>query len=148
MDPTSTRVEPQIGSTPVSSAMAKDELRAAVEPADSSSARAAAISAPESGPAPGPRHDQLSRIEDKAARIEEKYARSEAILQRVGSTVETATSRMNEVASQAELAALRDQVRRLPGKGALFAVAVITPLLTAAIVYLLLQYGIPGALPR
>jgi hypothetical protein len=139
-DPTSARVEPNIGPTPVSSSMATDELRAAVEPASPGQGRAATGS--------GAAHDQLSRIEDKTARIEEKYARSEAILQRVGSTVETATSRMNEVASQAELAALRDQVRRLPGKGALFAVAILTPLLTAAIVYFLLQYGIPGALPR
>ena len=99
---------------------------------------------------PSARHaiDQLSRIEDKTARIEEKYARSEAILQRVGSTVEAATSRMNEVASQSELAALRDQVRRLPGTGALVAVAIVTSLLTAAIVLLLLRYGMPGAMPR
>jgi small-conductance mechanosensitive channel len=140
-DPASTRVEPNIGPTPVSSTLATDELRAAVEPAASQSRPAAGS---------GSANDQLSRIEDKTARIEEKYARSEAILQRVGSTVETATSRMNEVASQAELAALRDQVRRLPGKGALFAVAILTPLLTAAIVYVLLRYGLPGpgAMPR
>jgi hypothetical protein len=141
-DATSTRVEPDIGSAPEPSAMASNELRAAVDPAPSSQVRVV----------PGPRsaHDQLARIEDKTARIEEKYARSEAILQRVGTSVETATSRMNEVASQAELAALRDQVRRLPGKGALFAVAILTPLLTAAIVYAILRYGIPGpgALPR
>ncbi len=138
------RVEPNIGPTPVSSATPSSELRAAVEPAGASQGRSASGSAA----SPGPAHDQLSRIEDKTARSEEKYARSEAILQRVGSTVETATSRMNEVASQAELSALRDQVRRLPGKGALFAVAILTPLLTAAIVYVLLHYGIPGALPR
>jgi hypothetical protein len=141
-DPTTARVEPNIGPTPVASSMATDELRAAVEPASPSQGRGATGS--------GAGHDQLARIEDKTARIEEKYARSEAILQRVGSTVEAATSRMNEVASQAELAALRDQVRRLPGKGALFAVAILTPLLTAAIVYALLRYGLPGpgALPR
>ncbi len=140
-DSTTARVEPNIGPTPVSSAMASDELRAAVEPAGGSGGRTVGS---------GPAHDQLSRIEDKTARIEEKYARSESILQRVGSTVEAATSRMNEVASQAEVAALRDQVRRLPGKGALFAVAIITPLLTAALVYALMRYGIPGpgALPR
>ena len=142
-DPASTRVEPNIGPTPVSSTLATDELRAAVEPA-------ASQGRPAAGSGSGSGNDQLSRIEDKTARIEEKYARSEAILQRVGSTVETATSRMNEVASQAELAALRDQVRRLPGKGALFAVAILTPLLTAAIVYVLLRYGLPGpgAIPR
>src|SRR5918993_4371650 len=140
-DPASTRVEPHIGPVPVASALATDELRAAVESAPAADSRPVPVA---------PAHDQLSRIEDKAARIEEKYARSEAILQRVGSTVEAATSRMNEVASQAELAALRDQVRRLPGKGALFAVAILTPLLTAAIVYALLRYRPPrpGALPR
>jgi hypothetical protein len=142
---TTNRVEPTLG--PASSGPSAEELRAAVESVPPAAAPSGGyVEAPP--PAQHERTDQLSRIEDKAARIEEKYARSEAILQRVGSTVETATSRMNEVASQAELAALRDQVRRLPGKGALFAVAVITPLLTAAIVYLLLQYGIPGALPR
>ena len=141
-DSATSRVEPSIGPAPVS-AMAADELRATVEPA---------ASAQPPSEAPGSRSalDQLSRIEDKTARIEEKYARSEAILQRVGSTVEAATSRMNEVASQAELAALRDQVRRLPGTGALFMVSIVTALLTAALVYALLRYGVPGAgaLPR
>ena len=131
-DPASTRVEPHIGPVPVASALATDELRAAVENAPAADSRPAPVA---------PAHDQLSRIEDKAARIEEKYARSEAILQRVGTTVEAATSRMNEVASQAELAALRDQVRRLPGKSALFAVAVVTPLLTALLMFLLIRYG-------
>ena len=136
------RVEPSIGPTPVS-AHASDELRAAVEPAASAQASSDAPSARQA-------IDQLSRIEDKTARIEEKYARSEAILQRVGTTVEAATSRMNEVASQSEVAALRDQVRRLPGTSALFMVAVVTSLLTAALVYLLMRYGMPGpgALPR
>ena len=139
---TTSRVEPSIGPSPVH-AMASDELRAAVEPA-------AAAHTPSDTPSARHAIDQLSRIEDKTARIEEKYARSEAILQRVGSTVEAATSRMNEVASQSELAALRDQVRRLPGTGALFTVAVVTALLTAALVYPLMRYGMPGpgAMPR
>jgi hypothetical protein len=123
--------------------MASDELRAAVEtaPAPASDNRAAMPVSPA--------HDQLARIEDKTARIEEKYARSEAILQRVGSTVEAATSRMNEVASQSELAAVRSdvnavaaRVRRLPGMGALVAVVILTPLLTAALVIALLRYGL------
>jgi hypothetical protein len=139
-DAASTRVEPSIGPAPVSSEMASDELRAAVETAPASDTAPMPVS---------PAHDQLARIEDKTARIEEKYARSEAILQRVGSTVEAATSRMNEVASQSELAALRSEVsamagrvRRLPGMGALVAVVVLTPLLTAAIVVALLRYGL------
>jgi hypothetical protein len=136
---TSSRLEPSIGPAPVA-VMTGDELRATAEPATSVSTR------PEGGTYAA--HDQLSRIEDKTARIEEKYARSEAILQRVGSTVEAATSRMNEVASQAELTALRDQVRRLPGTGALVMVAVVTSLLTAAIVYALIRYGMPGAMPQ
>ena len=140
---TSPRVEPSIGPAPASSDMASDELRAAVEaaPAPASDNRAAMPVSPA--------HDQLARIEDKTARIEEKYARSEAILQRVGSTVEAATSRMNEVASQSELAAVRSdvsavaaRVRRLPGMGALIAVVILTPLLTAALVIALLRYGL------
>jgi hypothetical protein len=145
-DATQTTLEPSIGPTPVSAA-ASDELRASAEPAAS----------PDGGAQGRGSHyaiDQLSRIEDKTARIEEKYARSEAILQRVGSTVEAATSRMNEVASQSELAALRSEVssmaskvRGLPGKTALVAVAIVTSLLTAAIVLLLIRY-MPGAMPR
>jgi hypothetical protein len=140
---TSPRVEPSIGPAPVSSDMASDELRAAIEsaPAPASENRAAMPISPA--------HDQLARIEDKTARIEEKYARSEAILQRVGSTVEAATSRMNEVASQSELAAVRSEVnaiagrvRRLPGLAALVAVVILTPLLTAALVVALLRYGL------
>lgn len=139
----SPRVEPSIGPAPVSSDMASDELRAAIEsaPAPASENRAAMPISPA--------HDQLARIEDKTARIEEKYARSEAILQRVGSTVEAATSRMNEVASQSELAAVRSdvnavaaRVRRLPGMAALVAVVILTPLLTAALVIALLRYGL------
>jgi hypothetical protein len=139
--PTSPRVEPSIGPTPVSSAVANDELRAAVEAAPASDNREAVPVSPA--------HDQLARIEDKTARIEEKYARSEAILQRVGSTVEAATSRMNEVASQSELAAVRSEVnaiagrvRRLPGMAALVAVVILTPLLTAALVVALLRSGL------
>ncbi len=137
------RLEPTLGAT-ASPATASDDLRTTVESAPSAAAPSEAR----------PALDQLSRIEDKTARIEEKYARSEAILQRVETTVEAATSRMNEVASQAELAALRSevsamaaQVRRLPGKTALVAVAIVTSLLTAAIVLALIRY-LPGALPR
>ena len=137
-DPTSTRLEPHVGPVPVSSTM-NDELRAAVEPAGAGPGASA--------PGFGAASDQLSRIEDKTARIEEKYARSEAILQRVGTTVEAATSRMNEVASRSDLADLRDQVRRLPGTGALIAVAIGTSLLTAAILFVIFTY-MPGALPR
>ncbi len=142
-DLASARVEPNMGPAPVSSAMATDELRAAVEPAGAASA------APEVS---GSRRalDQLSRIEDKTARIEEKYARSEALLQRVAGIVESATGRMQEVASHADLAAVRSevnaisaQVRQLPGKTALVAVAIVTSLLTAAIVLVLMRYGLP-----
>ena len=127
----SARLEPSMGSTSVSAAPAGP----------------AAGSHEAQNPRPG--LDQLSRIEDKTARIEEKYARSEALLQRVGSAIEAATNRMQEVASQAELTALRSeismisaQVRRLPGKTALVSVAIVTSLLTAAIVLVLLRFGI------
>ena len=140
------RVEPHVGPAPVP-AIAAEELRVAVEPA-------ASVHGGSEVPGSLSALDQLSRIEDKTARIEEKYARSEAILQRVGSTVEAATSRMNEVASQSELAALRSevsamaaQVRHLPGKTVLVTVAIVTSLLTAAIVLVLIRY-LPGAMPQ
>lgn len=132
-------------STPIP-ATASEELRGSAEP----------VAAREPSSLAGPSYavDQLSRIEDKTARIEEKYARSEAILQRVGSTVEAATSRMNEVASQSDLASLRSEVsamsarvRNLPGKTALVAVALVTSLLTAAIVLVMIKY-VPGAMVR
>ena len=145
-DAASTRVEPSIGPTPVSSALASEELRAAVETAPTSNGGAAVPISPA--------HDQLARIEDKTARIEEKFARSEALLQRVQDKVEAATGRMGEVASQADVMALRnqiggvaDRVRRVPGFGALLATSVITALLTAAITVALLKY-VPGLLTR
>jgi division protein CdvB (Snf7/Vps24/ESCRT-III family) len=94
--------------------------------------------------------DQLARIEDKTARIEEKYARAEALLQRVEARVEAATSRMHHVASQADVTAVREQVtaaaaymRRLPGLTALVSVAIVTSLLTAALVLVLQRYALP-----
>ena len=91
--------------------------------------------------------DQLARIEDKAARIEDKYARSEALLSRVEEKVEGATTRMNESARQADLAALRsevrginERVRKVPGAGALILTALITSVLT--VVLLLAAQGL------
>ena len=149
---TSPRVEPSIGPAPVSSVQG-DELRA-------TAAAPAAASAPvATAEAPGARLpsglDQLSRIEDKTARIEEKYARAEALLQRVEARVEAATSRMHHVASHADLIAVRDQVtataarvRRLPGLTALAMTAIVTSLLTAALVLVLQRYGLGWVLPR
>ena len=141
---TSSRVEPSIGPAPVSST-AGPELRAAVESAAAPADHGGAMT-----PSARPALDQLSRIEDKTARIEEKFARAEALMQRVGSTMEEASGRMHEVASRAELAMVRNevtamaaQVRRLPGKTAMVAVAIVTSLLTAAIVLVLLRYGLP-----
>ena len=99
--------------------------------------------------------DQLSRIEDKAARIEEKYARTEALLLRVTDKLDAATSQMGEAARQADLEALRQEVagfsgriRNLPGFASLMVAALVTALLTAAIVVALQRYGLPGVLPR
>ena len=142
-EPATARLEPTMGGATVSPAIASDDLRSAVEPIPSAAA-------PSEAPGARLALDQLSRIEDKTARIEEKYARSEALLQRVGEIVEAATSRMQDVASHAEVAALRGevnamsaQVRRLPGKTALVSVAIVTALLTAAIVLVLIRYGMP-----
>jgi hypothetical protein len=98
--------------------------------------------------------EPLARIEDKTSRIEEKLARSEDSLQRVVGRFEMATNRMNEVASQAELAAVRGEVsfvarrvRKLPGWTALVGSSVVTAFLTAVVIILLLRY-FPGALAR
>lgn len=102
-----------------------------------------------------PRLDQLSRIEDKTARIEEKYARTEALMHHVETIVRDASSRSEGLAKQADLAALREQVRavgirvdRLPGSATLFlymaASAVIGALLTA----LIQRYGLSGLWPQ
>jgi hypothetical protein len=91
--------------------------------------------------------DQLARIEDKAARIEEKYARSEALLLRVESKVETATGVTGELARQAELAALTERVRRLPGYGALIFTAILAALGSAGLFVAVMRY-LPGVLGR
>ena len=140
----SARLEPTVGGPTVSPATAADELRSVVESAPSTAL-------PVEAAGTRPALDQLSRIEDKAARIEEKIARSEAMMQRVSDVVEAATSRMQDVASHAEVAALRGevnamsaQVRRLPGKTALVSVAIVTALLTAAIVLGIIKFfGLP-----
>ncbi len=132
------RVEPNLDPrVPPTATMAAAELRAAVEAAPSGYHEPAYDSS-RGG------IDQLSRIEDKTARIEEKYARSEALLLRVGEKVEAATSRMADVALQADLTALSQRVRGLPGMGALILTAIITAVLTAAAVYAILKYGVPG----
>lgn len=125
-------LDPRVSPT---ATLAAAELRAAVETAP----------IPHSDTAARGAIDQLSRIEDKTARIEEKYARSEALLLRVGEKVEAATSRMGDVALQADLTALSQRVRRLPGVGALIVTAILTAVLTAAAVYALMKYGVPGA---
>jgi hypothetical protein len=140
----SARLEPTVAGPTVSPATAAAELKSAVE---STPSPAVPVEAPGARPA----LDQLSRIEDKAARIEEKFARSEALVQRVGDVVEAATNRIQDAASHAEVAALRGevnamaaQVRRLPGKTALVSVAIVTALLTAAIVLAVIKFvGLP-----
>lgn len=98
--------------------------------------------------------DQLARIEDKAARIEDKYARSEALLSRVEEKVEGASARMNESARQADLASLRGEVRgmadrvaRLPGTGALVLTALITSVLTVALIVAVQRANLDRLLP-
>lgn len=99
--------------------------------------------------------EQLARIEDKTARIEEKYARSENFMQRVGDKVDAATGRMGEVALQSDLKAVRAEltsmarrVRGLPGLGALVVTALVTAVLTTALVLAAQKYGVPGLPPR
>jgi hypothetical protein len=152
---TSPRVEPSLGPAPVSSVQS-GEMRAAAAPG-SLPETAASPATPAAASELTGRHgvDQLSRIEDKAARIEEKYARAEALLQRLEASVGAATSRMHHVASHADLMAVRDQVtataarvRRLPGLTALALTAIVTSLLTAALVLVLQRYGLGWVLPR
>ena len=147
-----TRLEPTInpGAAPPVSPNAAAELRAAVETAPTV---ATAPAEPTSSTARGA-IDQLSRIEDKTARIEEKYARSEALLARVGEKVDTATGRMSEVALQADLAAVRQDVsvlsqrlRGVPGMTALVFTSLVTALLSSALTVALLRF-LPGIIGR
>jgi len=131
---------------------AAEELRAAVETPQ--------MPQPEPGgasldPATRAAMDQLSRIEDKAARIEEKYARTEAILLRVEDKLDHVARRTAEAARQPELSATRQelanlsrQVQRLPSGTALFAIAIVTALATAALTVVSLKYDLVGMLLR
>lgn len=115
----------------------------------------AAYRAVESPPPSAPTAtDQLARIEDKAARIEEKYARSEALLARVEDKIEAATARMSDSARQADVAAIRSELRavsertrRLPGAGALVVTAVVTAILTAVLIVAAQRYNLAAMLP-
>ncbi len=105
-------------------------------------------------PEPGPKLDQLSRVEDKTARIEEKFARSEERMMRVESALEKATIRlegatqdMNLQAVKDDLARLRHTLRRTPGVVTLFVVALLAALVGAGASYALIRFGIPGVLP-
>ena len=122
---------------------------------------AVALSQPSVGraelPSSGPvsHADQLARIEDKTARIEDKYARSEALLSRVEEKVESASTRMNEAARQADLSSLRSEVRglsdrvsRLPGTGALVLTALITAVLTVALMVAVQRLNLDRMLPH
>ncbi len=98
--------------------------------------------------------EPLARIEDKTSRIEEKLARSEDSLQRVVGRFDLATNRMNEVATQAELAAVRGEVsfiarrvRKVPGWTALVGSSLATAILTAIVFVILLRF-FPGLLAR
>ena len=103
---------------------------------------------------PGTGGEPLARIEDKTSRIEEKLARSEASMQRVVDRFEVASARMNEVALQSELAAVRGEVayvarrvRGVPGLGAMLAMSVVTAVLSAAATVAVMKYA-PALLAR
>lgn len=135
------RGEPNFGAA---AAPGVEELRAAIESVPP------APTAAEPLPAQGERLDQLSRIEDKTARIEEKYARTESSMQRVQDKVEAAMGRMTEAARHADLVVVRERVdevarrvRRLPGLNSLVFTAIVTALLTAAIVLAAQKYLLP-----
>ncbi len=75
-------------------------------------------------------------------------------MQRVQDKVEGAMGRMNEVALQSDLVALRnqltatsDRVRKVPGFGAFLLTALVTSALAAAFVIAALRY-VPGLLVR
>lgn len=87
--------------------------------------------------------DQLSRIEEKSARIEEKFARSEALLLRVESTFQDVMTKFGGIARTSDINALEARVRRLPGAGTIFFVALIAALIGAGAVFVA-QHGIPG----
>jgi hypothetical protein len=148
---TPTRLEPTLGANPTPPSV--EELRAAVEtvpPAPLAAVPTYAGDAPRTDFA---RLDQLSRIEEKTARIEEKYARTETAMQRVQDKVEAAMGRMTEAALQSDLVIVRERVdelarrvRRLPGLNSLWFTALVTALLTAALVLAAQKYLL-GRLP-
>jgi hypothetical protein len=151
---TPTRVEPTLGANPTPPSV--EELRAAVETVPPAPTAAAPSYAPAPGDAPRTdftRLDQLSRIEEKTARIEEKYARTETGMQRVQDKVEAAMGRMTEAALQSDLVIVRERVdelarrvRRLPGLNSLVFTALVTAILTAALVLVAQKYLL-GRLP-
>lgn len=114
-----------------------------------------AVSASAPAPAGSAVGDQLARIEDKTARIEDKYARSEALLSRMEEKIEGASTRMNEVARQSDLGALRGEVRsinerikRSPGTGALVLTAIITSVLTVVLMVAIQRLNLDSVLPQ
>jgi len=91
--------------------------------------------------------DQVSRIEEKTARIEEKFARSEALLLRVEATFQDTLTKFGGLARTADVNALEQRVRSLPGAGAIFVVALIAAVIGAVVTLAALRFGIPGVLP-
>jgi hypothetical protein len=96
----------------------------------------------------------LARLEDKTARIEEKLSRSEAFTARVIDRFEASSQRMNEVAQQAELMAVRSEtkfiarsIRKLPGFGAVVLSSVVTAVLTAILTILIIRF-LPNLIGR
>ena len=146
-----TRAEPNLGAAPTAPSV--EELRAAVEtvpPAPPAPVPTYAEEAPRTDFA---RLDQLSRIEEKTARIEEKYARTETAMQRVQDKVEAAMGRMTNAALQSDLVIVRERVdeltrrvRRLPGLNSLWVTALVTAILTTALVLAAQKYLL-GYLP-
>jgi hypothetical protein len=90
--------------------------------------------------------EQLSRIEEKLARVEEKFARSEALLLRVQATFEDAMAEFGGLARRADISAVEQRLRGLPGVGALLFVGILAAAIGAGLTIASLKYGVPWPL--
>jgi hypothetical protein len=106
------------------------------------------IALPLTAPA-APGLDQLTRIEEKAARIEEKFARYEAVLNRAEATLERSAKKVEDTARgldfdglNGELTKLNARINATPRFGALVITAIITAVVTLALVIIAAKFGL------
>jgi len=125
----SSRVEPEAPSFPVSAT-------AASKPEASAQAAGDAAASPSA--------EQLARLEDKLARIEEKLARSEAQILRMEERIEHNTGVTGVLASQESVDRVYARLRLLPGFPSLIVAAILAGVVAAALIALVQRFGLTG----